>query len=275
MSHEVQIGSFKVGAGNRQFLIAGPCVIENEQVVMDTAGRIAEITKSLGMPYIFKSSFDKANRTSIKSFRGPGLEKGLAVLKRVRDQFGCPVLTDVHTEGQATEAGRVVDVLQIPAFLCRQTDLLIAAARTGKVVNVKKGQFLSPIEMGQAVKKVEECDSRRIILTERGSSFGYNNLVVDMRSFPILRSFGYPVVFDATHSVQLPGGDGTKSSGQREYVEPLACAAAGAGVDGFFMEVHPNPDEALSDGPNMVPLHQLKSLLERVLHICDAAKPQN
>jgi 2-dehydro-3-deoxyphosphooctonate aldolase (KDO 8-P synthase) len=183
-----------------------------------------------------------------------------------------PVLTDVHTEIQATQAGRIVDVLQIPAFLCRQTDLLIAAAQTGKVVNVKKGQFLSPLEMANAVKKVEECGNRRIVLTERGSSFGYNNLVVDMRAFPILRSFGYPVVFDATHSVQLPGGGGTKSSGQREFVEPLACAAAGAGVDGFFMEVHPNPNEALSDGPNMVPLHQLKSLLERVMRICDAAK---
>jgi len=198
----------------------------------------------------------------------------MAILKNVRDHVGCPILTDVHTEEQATEAGKVVDVLQIPAFLCRQTDLLIAAANTGKVVNVKKGQFLSPIEMGNAVKKVEECGSRRILLTERGSSFGYNNLVVDMRSFPILRSFGYPVVFDATHSVQLPGGGGTKSSGQREFVEPLACAAAGAGVDGFFMEVHPNPDEALSDGPNMVSLHQLKSLLERVLRICDATKPR-
>jgi 2-dehydro-3-deoxyphosphooctonate aldolase (KDO 8-P synthase) len=275
MSHEVQIGSFTVGAGHRPFLIAGPCVIESEQLVMDTAGRIAEITQSLGMPYIFKASFDKANRTSIKSFRGPGLEKGLAVLKKVKDDLGLPVLTDVHTEEQATEAGKVVDVLQIPAFLCRQTDLLIAAANTGKVVNVKKGQFLSPIEMGNAVKKVEECGSRRIILTERGSSFGYNNLVVDMRSFPIMRGFGYPVVFDATHSVQLPGGGGTKSSGQREFVEPLACAAAGAGVDGFFMEVHPNPDQALSDGPNMVPLHQLKTLLERIIRICDAAKPRN
>jgi 2-dehydro-3-deoxyphosphooctonate aldolase (KDO 8-P synthase) len=274
MAHEVQIGSFKVGAGNRPFLIAGPCVIESEQLVMDTAGRIAEIAKSLGMPYVFKASFDKANRTSIKSYRGPGLEQGLAVLKKVKDQLGLPVLTDVHTDEQATEAGQVVDVLQIPAFLCRQTDLLIAAAKTGKVVNVKKGQFLSPPEMANAVKKVEECGSQRIILTERGSSFGYNNLVVDMRSFPIMRSFGYPVVFDATHSVQLPGGGGTKSSGQREFVEPLACAAAGAGVDGFFMEVHPNPDEALSDGPNMVPLHQLKSLLERVLRICDAAKPR-
>ncbi|MFO0707456.1 MAG: 3-deoxy-8-phosphooctulonate synthase [Nitrospira sp.] len=274
MAHEVQIGSFTVGAGHRPFLIAGPCVIESEQLVMDTAGRIAEIAKSLGMPYVFKSSFDKANRTSIKSYRGPGLEQGLAVLKKVKDQLGLPVLTDVHTDEQATQAGRVVDVLQIPAFLCRQTDLLIAAAKTGKVVNVKKGQFLSPPEMANAVKKVEECGSQRIILTERGSSFGYNNLVVDMRSFPIMRSLGYPVVFDATHSVQLPGGGGTKSSGQREFVEPLACAAAGAGVDGFFMEVHPNPDDALSDGPNMVPLHELKSLLERVLRICDAAKPR-
>lgn len=271
----VDIGSFKVGQGQRPFLIAGPCVIESEQLAMETASRIAEIAKSLGIPYVFKSSFDKANRTSITSFRGPGLEKGLQVLAKVKKQVGVPVLTDVHTEEQATEAGKVVDVLQIPAFLCRQTDLLIAAAKTGKVVNVKKGQFLSPLEMANAVKKVEECGNRRIVLTERGSSFGYNNLVVDMRSFPILRSFGYPVVFDATHSVQLPGGSGTQSSGQREFVEPLACAAAGAGVDGFFMEVHPNPDEALSDGPNMVPLHQLKSLLERVMRICDAANPRN
>jgi len=274
MAHEVQIGSFKVGAGNRPFLIAGPCVIESEQLVLDTAGKIAEITKLLGIPYVFKSSFDKANRTSITSYRGPGIENGLAVLKKVKAQLGLPVLTDVHTEDQATEAGKVVDVLQIPAFLCRQTDLLIAAAKTGKVVNVKKGQFLSPPEMSNAVKKVEESGNRNIVLTERGSSFGYNNLVVDMRSFPIMRSFGYPVVFDATHSVQLPGGGGTKSSGQREFVEPLACAAAGAGVDGFFMEVHPDPDAALSDGPNMVPLHQLKALLERVMRICDAAKPQ-
>ncbi|HLZ33740.1 MAG TPA: 3-deoxy-8-phosphooctulonate synthase [Nitrospira sp.] len=275
MPNIVDIGTFKVGQGQRPFLIAGPCVIESEQLAMDTAGLIADIAKSLGIPYVFKSSFDKANRTSITSFRGPGLEKGLAVLAKVKRQIGVPVLTDVHTEEQATEAGNVVDMLQIPAFLCRQTDLLIAAAKTGKVVNVKKGQFLSPLEMGHAVKKVEECGNKRIVLTERGSSFGYNNLVVDMRSFPILRSFGYPVVFDATHSVQLPGDGGTKSGGQREFVEPLACAAAGAGVDGFFMEVHPNPDDALSDGPNMVPLHQLKSLLERVMRICDAANPRN
>jgi len=276
MAHLVDIGSFKAGQGQPPFLIAGPCVIESEQLVMDTAGRIAEITRSLGIPYVFKSSFDKANRTSITSFRGPGLEKGLAVLAQVKRQLNVPVLTDVHTEEQAREAGAVVDVLQIPAFLCRQTDLLAAAAKTGKVVNVKKGQFLSPAEMGQAVKKVEECGSRRVILTERGSSFGYNNLIVDMRSFPIMRSFGYPVVFDATHSVQLPGGGGTKSGGQRQFVEPLACAAAGAGVDGFFMEVHPNPDEALSDGPNMVPLDELQTLLERVLRICHAiTQPRN
>jgi 2-dehydro-3-deoxyphosphooctonate aldolase (KDO 8-P synthase) len=271
MAYEVDLGQFKIGAGHRPFLIAGPCVLESEQLAMDTAGRIAEIAKFLGMPYVFKSSYDKANRTSITSFRGPGLQKGLAVLAKVRQQIGVPTLTDVHTEEQATEAGKVVDILQIPAFLCRQTDLLIAAANTGKVVNIKKGQFLSPLEMANAVKKVEECGNRRIVLTERGSTFGYNNLVVDMRAFPIMRRFGYPVVFDATHSVQLPGGGGTQSSGQREFVEPLACAAAGAGCDGFFMEVHPDPDSALSDGPNMVPLHALQSLLERVLRICDAA----
>jgi 2-dehydro-3-deoxyphosphooctonate aldolase (KDO 8-P synthase) len=275
MAHVVDIGTFTVGQGQRPFLIAGPCVIESERLALETAARIVEITRALGMSYIFKSSFDKANRTSITSFRGPGLAPGLEVLDKVKREIGVPVLTDVHTEEQAMEAGRVVDVLQIPAFLCRQTDLLIAAAKTGKVVNVKKGQFLSPHEMSNVVKKLEEAGNTRIVLTERGSSFGYNNLVVDMRSFPILRSFGYPVVFDATHSVQLPGGGGIKSAGQREFVEPLASAAAGAGVDGFFMEVHPNPDVALSDGPNMVPLHQLKSLLERILRICDAAHPRN
>lgn len=275
MAHLVEIGSITVGSGRPPFLIAGPCVIESEQLAMDTAGLVAEIAGSLGMPYVFKSSFDKANRTSITSFRGPGLEKGLAVLARVKTEIGVPVLTDVHTEQQAAEAGTVVDVLQIPAFLCRQTDLLIAVANTGKVVNVKKGQFLAPADMEHVVKKIEECNNRRLILTERGASFGYNNLVVDMRSFPIMRRWGYPVVFDATHSVQLPGGGGTKSSGQREFVEPLACAAAGAGVDGFFMEVHPDPDRALSDGPNMVPLHQLKPLLERVLRVWNAANREN
>ncbi len=246
-------------------------MIESEKLALDTARRIADITGALGIPYVFKSSYDKANRTSITSFRGPGLQDGLAVLRKVKEQVGVPVLTDVHSVEEAALAAEAADILQIPAFLCRQTDLLVAAAKTGRVVNVKKGQFLSPWEMGNVVKKLEESGTRRIILTERGSSFGYNNLVVDMRSLPIMRSFGYPVVFDATHSVQLPGGGGTKSAGQREFVRPLASAAAAAGCDGFFMEVHPDPDTALSDGPNMVPLHQLKPLLERLLRICQAA----
>ncbi len=271
MPHDVDIGPFKVGASHGHFLIAGPCVIESEQLALDTAHRIAEIARAIGLPYIFKSSYDKANRSSIGSFRGPGLQEGLEVLRKVREEVGVPVLTDVHSVEEATQAGEVVDVLQIPAFLCRQTDLLLAAARTGRVVNVKKGQFLSPWEMGNVVTKLEESGNRRILLTERGSSFGYNNLVVDMRAFPILRGFGYPVVFDATHSVQLPGGAGTRSAGQREFVAPLAAAAAGAGCDGFFMEVHPDPDHALSDGPNMVPLHTLKPLLERLVRICRIA----
>ncbi len=271
MLHDVEIGSFKVGAAHRHFLIAGPCVIESERLVLDTAHRIAEIARALEIPYIFKSSYDKANRTSISSFRGLGIKEGLAILKKVKTQVGVPVLTDVHSVEEAVQAGEAVDVLQIPAFLCRQTDLLVAAARTGRVVNVKKGQFLSPGEMANVVTKLEESGTRRILLTERGSSFGYNNLVVDMRAFPIMRTLGYPVVFDATHSVQLPGGGGTKSSGQREFVAPLACAAAAAGCDGFFMEVHPDPDHAPSDGPNMVPLHDLKKLLERLMRICQAA----
>jgi 2-dehydro-3-deoxyphosphooctonate aldolase (KDO 8-P synthase) len=271
MLHDVNIGSFKVGAAHRHFLIAGPCVIESEQLVLETAHRIAEIARALNIPYIFKSSYDKANRTSISSFRGLGITEGLAILKKVQAQVGVPVLTDVHSVEEAARAGEAVDVLQIPAFLCRQTDLLVAAARTGRVVNVKKGQFLSPGEMANVVTKLEESGTRRILLTERGSSFGYNNLVVDMRALPIMRKFGYPVVFDATHSVQLPGGGGTQSSGQREFVAPLACAAAAAGCDGFFMEVHPDPDHAPSDGPNMVPLHDLKALLERLMRICQAA----
>jgi len=271
MPYEVDLGPFKVGASQPHFLIAGPCVIESEQIVLETALRIAEITRTLGMPYVFKSSYDKANRSSISSFRGPGIRSGLAVLRKVREQVGVPVLTDIHSVEEAMQAAEVVDILQIPAFLCRQTDLLVAAAKTGRVVNVKKGQFLSPWEMRNVVKKLEESGNSRIILTERGSSFGYNNLVVDMRSLPIMRGLGYPVVFDATHSVQLPGGAGTRSSGQREFVTPLASAAAAAGCDGFFMEVHPDPDTALSDGPNMVPLHQLKPLLERLVRICRVA----
>lgn len=271
MPHEVDFGSFKIGGSHPHFLIAGPCVIESEGLVLETAHRIAEVARALKIPYIFKSSYDKANRSSIGSFRGPGLKAGLAVLKKVREQVGVPVLTDVHTAEDILQAAEAVDVLQIPAFLCRQTDLLVAAAKTGRAVNVKKGQFLSPGEMDNVVKKLEESGTNRIILTERGSSFGYQNLVVDMRSLPIMQRFGYPVVFDATHSVQLPGGAGTQSSGQREFVAPLACAAAAAGCDGFFMEVHPEPDRALSDGPNMVPLSRLKPLLERLVRICQAA----
>jgi len=271
MPHEVDLGPFKIGASHPHFLIAGPCVIESERIALETAERVAELTRALHIPYIFKSSYDKANRSSLASFRGPGLKDGLAVLRKVREAVGVPVLTDVHTADEAAEAAETVDVLQIPAFLCRQTDLLVAAAKTGRVVNVKKGQFLSPGEMGNVVKKLEESGNHRIVLTERGSSFGYNNLVVDMRSLPIMQEFGYPIVFDATHSVQLPGGAGTSSSGQREFIAPLACAAAAAGCDGFFMEVHPDPDRALSDGPNMVPLAQLKALLERLMRICQAA----
>jgi 2-dehydro-3-deoxyphosphooctonate aldolase (KDO 8-P synthase) len=271
MQHDVDVGTFKIGGSYPHVLMAGPCVIESEQLVLETAHQIAEIARAVGMPYVFKSSYDKANRSSIHSFRGPGLRAGMAILRKVQEQVKVPVLTDVHGIDEAVQAAEVADILQIPAFLCRQTDLLVAAAKTGRIVNVKKGQFLSPWEMSNVVKKLEECGTSKILLTERGSSFGYNNLVVDMRALPVMRSFGYPVIFDATHSVQLPGGGGTHSSGQREFITALASAAAAAGCDGFFMEVHPHPDTALSDGPNMVPLHQLKPLLERLLRICQAA----
>jgi len=271
MVQEIDLGGVHGGGAHPHFLIAGPCVIESEQIVLDTAFQIAEIAKQVGFPFIFKSSYDKANRSSIHSFRGLGMENGLAILQKVKEKVQVPVLTDVHSVEEATQAGQVVDVLQIPAFLCRQTDLLVAAAKTGRVVNVKKGQFLSPWDMKNVVHKLEESGTKKIVLTERGASFGYNNLVVDMRSLPVMRGLGYPVVFDATHSVQLPGGGGTKSSGQREFIAPLARAAAAAGCDGFFMEVHPDPDSALSDGPNMVPLDKLKELLQQLLHICQAS----
>ncbi len=271
ITREVTIGSVTAGGSHRHLLIAGPCVIENEAMALETAARLKEIAQAVGFPFVFKSSYDKANRSSGNSFRGMGIREGLAILAKVKAQVGVPVLTDVHAVDEAREAGQVVDVLQIPAFLCRQTDLLVAAAETGKVVNVKKGQFLAPGDMGNVVKKLEEAGSKRILLTERGATFGYHNLVVDMRSLPIMRRFGYPVIFDATHSVQLPGGEGTKSGGQREFVPHLASAAAAAGCDGFFMEVHPNPAAALSDGPNQVPLHEVKRLLERLARICVAA----
>ena len=261
---EVDIGPFSVGGGCPHFLIAGPCVIESEGVVLETASAIAEIAKDLQIPYIFKASYDKANRTSISSFRGLGIDEGLKILKKVKDELGLPLLTDVHEVQDISKIAEIVDVLQIPAFLCRQTDLLCAAARSGRVVNVKKGQFLSPWDMTNVVNKLLDAGTQKIFLTERGASFGYQNLVVDMRSLPVMRSLGYPVVFDATHSVQLPGGGGTCSSGQREFVAPLARAAAAVGCDGFFMEVHPRPEEARSDGPNMVRLSELRDLLQQL-----------
>ena len=254
-------------------LIAGPCVIESRDLVLQVAEQVSGICQQLGIHYVFKASFDKANRSSGKSYRGPGTDEGLKILQEVGESFGVPVLTDIHESHQAAAAAQAVDVLQIPAFLCRQTDLLEAAAKavagTAKVVNVKKGQFLAPWDMAQVVSKMAECDleasSGRLWLTERGSSFGYNTLVVDYRSLPQLQALGCPVIFDATHAVQQPGGQGTTSGGQREFVAPLARAAVAVGVDGLFLEVHPDPTVALSDGPNMVPLHRLKALLSQLV----------
>ena len=245
----------------RLVLIGGPCAIESEELCLEVGAFLQKVCRRLGVTYVFKASYDKANRTSNTSFRGPGLAEGLAVLGRVRSKLGVPVLTDVHTEEQVAAAAQVVDVLQIPAFLCRQTDLIAAAARTGKIVNIKKGQFLSPAEMGPVVKKAEHAGGKKLLLTERGTTFGYNNLVADMRSIPIMRRSGYPVIFDATHSVQLPGGGGDKSSGQREFAPVLARSAVAAGAQGVFIETHPNPDQALSDGPNMIPLAEMPKVL--------------
>ena len=248
-------------SSQRLFLIAGPCVIESEELCFKIATTLQKVCAKLGVTYIFKASFDKANRTSGRSFRGPGIASGLEVLGKIRARLGVPVLTDVHTEEQATMAGRVLDVLQIPAFLCRQTDLIEAAVLTGKIVNIKKGQFLSPVEMGQVVRKAAEMGGKQILVTERGTTFGYNNLVSDMRSIPILRNLGFPVVFDATHSVQLPGGGGDKSAGQREFAPVLARCAITAGANGLFIETHPKPESALSDGPNMIPLAEMPKVL--------------
>jgi 2-dehydro-3-deoxyphosphooctonate aldolase (KDO 8-P synthase) len=245
------------------FLVAGPCVIESEALCLRVARTLQRVCQRLRLPFIFKASYDKANRTSATSFRGPGLKEGLKVLARVRDKTGLPILTDVHTEDQAAAAAEVVDVLQIPAFLCRQTDLIHAAVRTGKIVNIKKGQFLSPAEMCAVVRKAEQAGGTgaKLLLTERGTTFGYQNLVSDMRAIPMLRASGYPVVFDATHSVQLPGGGGDRSSGQSQFAPILARSAVAAGADGVFIETHPNPARALSDGPNMVPLADMPGLL--------------
>ena len=256
-----------VGSGKPLTLIAGPCVIENRDLVFEVAEAVNAVCKKLGVQYIFKASFDKANRTSASTFRGPGVTAGLAVLQEVKDKLGLPVLTDIHESSHVEQVAEVVDVLQIPAFLCRQTDLLMAAAATGKAINVKKGQFLSPQEMSQVAQKLRTAGVENLLLTERGNSFGYNTLVVDFRSLPQLQSFGCPVIFDATHSVQQPGGQGGTSGGQREYVAPLARAAVAVGVDGLFMEIHPNPDKALSDGPNMLPLHRLEPLLKQLIAI--------
>ncbi|AFY35636.1 3-deoxy-8-phosphooctulonate synthase [Calothrix sp. PCC 7507] len=256
-----------IGEGSPLTLIGGPCVIESEDFTLKMADKIRQVCDRLGIAFIFKASFDKANRTSINSFRGQDLETGLKILQRVKQEIGVPVLTDIHESQQAAIVAEVVDVLQIPAFLCRQTDLLIAAAATGRTVNVKKGQFLAPWDMKSVVRKLESAGAQNILLTERGSSFGYNTLVVDFRSLPQMRQLGYPVVFDATHSVQMPGGQGDKSGGQREFVPYLARAAAAIGIDALFMEIHENPDAALSDGPNMVPLSQLEAVLKPVLHI--------
>ena len=279
----------KLNSPGRLFLIAGPCVIENEKLCRTVAASLLKTCRQLGIYYIFKASFDKANRTSGKAFRGPGIAAGLKTLAAIRAEFGVPVLTDVHTEEQAALAGGVVDILQIPAFLCRQTDLIEAAVATGKIVNLKKGQFLSPNEMGRVAEKAEKfwkekfqasssgnsklkTKNLKLLLTERGTTFGYNNLVADMRSIPIMKSFGFPVVFDATHSVQLPGGGGDKSAGQREFAPVLARAALAVGANGLFIETHPKPDEAMSDGPNMIPLGEMNATLKQLLKVFEAVK---
>ena len=263
----VQVGNRQIGGDGRLFVMAGPCVIEDPERVLRIGREMKAICGRLGLPYIFKASFDKANRSSWKSFRGPGLTEGLKILKAVKEELQVPVVSDIHEASQAEPAAEVLDILQIPAFLCRQTDLLQAAARTGKCINVKKGQFMAPSDMKNVAEKISHEGNENIILTERGVSLGYHNLVVDMRSFPIMREFGYPVVFDATHSVQLPGGAGTHASGQRQFIGNLARAAAGSGIDGVFMEVHDNPEEALCDGPNMLYLTQVEGLLRDMVAI--------
>ena len=262
--HEITLGSLRLGGGNPLFLIAGPCVIETEAHARKMAESVAKIAADAGIPYIFKASYDKANRSSVKAFRGPGLTEGLRILAKIKSDLHLPILTDIHEASQAAPAAEVADILQIPAFLARQTDLLLTAAKTGRIINVKKAQFLSPWDMGNVAEKIASSGNSKIILTERGASFGYNNLVVDMRSFPVLQKFGYPVVYDVTHSVQLPGGQGHASGGQPEFIEPLARAGVATGVDGIFLETHDNPAAALSDGPNALPLSQLPQLLARL-----------
>jgi 2-dehydro-3-deoxyphosphooctonate aldolase (KDO 8-P synthase) len=266
-TREIVLGSLRLGGGNPLFLIAGPCVIESETHARTIAERVSQIAADAGIPYIFKASYDKANRSSMKAFRGPGLKEGLRILAKIKADLRLPILTDIHEAGQATAVAEVADILQIPAFLARQTDLLLAAAKTGRIVNVKKAQFLSPWDMENVVEKIASSGNDRIIVTERGASFGYNNLVVDMRSFPVLKKLGFPVVYDVTHSVQLPGGERHASGGQPEFIEPLALAGAATGIDGIFLETHDNPEAALSDGANALALAQLPELLSRLKQI--------
>jgi 2-dehydro-3-deoxyphosphooctonate aldolase (KDO 8-P synthase) len=269
----VQVGAIQIGGGSPIVLIAGPCVIEGASHASDLAGEIAAIARRVNVPFIFKASYDKANRTSGTSFRGPGLHEGLRVLAAIKSRHGVPILTDIHEPAQAAEAADVADVLQIPAFLCRQTDLLIAAAKTGRVVNIKKGQFLAPDDVKHAIAKVTDAGNSRVVVTERGTSFGYHNLVVDMRAFPMMRALGAPVVFDVTHSLQLPGGGDGVTAGQAEFIEPLASAGVAAGVDGVFLEVHPDPRRAKSDAQNALRLDALEPLLRRLTAIDAVVKP--
>jgi 2-dehydro-3-deoxyphosphooctonate aldolase (KDO 8-P synthase) len=268
----VGVGDFEIGAGRPLAVIAGPCVIENRESALRHASLLKEAADRVGVPYIFKSSYDKANRSSATSFRGPGLENGLEILAEIKRKVGIPILTDVHESEQVTAVQQVVDVLQIPAFLCRQTDFVIAVANSGKVINVKKGQFLAPWDIGNVVDKIVSTGNDQVLLTERGVSFGYNNLVSDMRSLVVMRELGYPVIFDATHSLQLPGGRGNASGGERKYIPALARAAVAAGVDGLFMEVHEDPDQALSDGPNSLPLKDFEKLICAVKQIDEMVK---
>ena len=259
--------TIEVGSDRPLLLIAGPCVLESEELGLEVAATMRKICADLNISYVFKASFDKANRTSISSFRGPGLKRGLASMGRIRQELGVPVISDIHEPDQARAAAEVLDIIQIPAFLCRQTDLLTAASATGKPINLKKGQFVSPWEMKNGVNKIRSSGTSQVMLVERGASFGYNNLVVDMRSLPVMRGFDCPVIYDATHSVQLPGGAGDSSAGQREFIAPLSRAAVGAGVDGLFMEVHPDPEKALCDGPNSIPLDEVEALLRQLVAV--------
>lgn len=265
--HQISVKNIKIGDKNPLVLIAGPCVIESEKLCLDTAKRIKDIAARFNIPYIFKSSFDKANRLSIESFRGLGIKKGLDILNKVKQRLKVPILSDIHCSREIPEAAGVLDIIQIPAFLCRQTDIVVAAARTGKVINIKKGQFLAPWDISPIIKKIESVGNKKILITERGVSFGYNNLVTDFRALSIMRECGYPVIYDATHSVQIPGGRGSCSGGQREFVEGLSRAAVAFGCDGLFLEVHPDPDKALCDAQNMIGLKELERLLKQVKKI--------